>query len=62
MEKLKEQVLELFRKYPDNISFSLLKRHIRIGTPTANRIIEQLENEGIISKRDKDGKRFLLEK
>lgn len=60
MDDLKQQAIILFKEYPESISVSLLQRHLRIGVIKANKIIESLENDNIISKRDKNGKRNIL--
>lgn len=60
MEELKKQAINLFRNNPDNISLSLLQRKLQIGVIKANKLLEALENDGVISAFDKNRKRKLL--
>ncbi len=55
-----ETAIEIIKKNPENIGVSLLKRHLSVGVIEANRILEALEDYGVISKYD-DGKRRLLQ-
>lgn len=64
ISKLKGQAIELFKQYPNEDErgyyFSLLQRKLHIGTIKTNKLLESLENDGVISKRDVNGKRKLL--
>jgi len=51
-QKQIEQAIELVKKYPENIGVNLLKLYMIVGTITANRLLEELENRNIISKWD----------
>lgn len=58
-QKQIEQAIELVRKHPKNIGVNLLKLYMIVGTITANRLLEELENRKIISKCDK-GRKLLV--
>lgn len=60
MENLKIQAINIFKKYPENINIDLLRRYLKIGLIKANKLMELLENDGLVSKRDKNGKRELI--
>ena len=60
MENLKLQAIELFKNYPYNINTNLLQRNLKIELIKVNKLIELLENEGIITKRDENGKRSIV--
>ena len=52
IEKLKQDAIELIKQYPDNISKHFLQRKLHIGGITANRLVEWLENNNIIIKKN----------
>lgn len=54
-----EQSIELVKKYPEKIGVNLLKRYMIVGTITANRLLEELENRKIISKWN-NGRKLLV--
>ena len=56
-----DKALEIVKQHPDNISVSLLQRYLRVGVISANKILEALENAGIIDSPI-NGKRELLQK
>ena len=56
---LYQQALQLIRR-EQKASTSFVQRHLRIGYNTAARIIEQMENEGVISAPNHKGKRDVL--
>ncbi|KGO12245.1 hypothetical protein NZ45_18835 [Clostridium botulinum] len=60
MGELKVQAIDIFKKYPGNINADLLRRYLKIGLIKANKLIESLENDGLISECNKSGKRKLL--
>jgi DNA segregation ATPase FtsK/SpoIIIE-like protein len=60
MEELKKQAIKLFKQYPNDITVGLLRRKLRIGLITANKLIKSLENDGVISKYNEYSKRKLL--
>jgi len=60
VENLKIQAINIFKKYPENINIDLLRRYLKIGKIKANKLMELLENDGLVSKRDKNGKRELI--
>ncbi|KIN81895.1 DNA translocase FtsK [Clostridium botulinum] len=60
MEELKVQAIDIFKKYPKNINADLLRRYLKIGLIKANKLIESLEKDGLISGHNKNGKRKLL--
>jgi DNA segregation ATPase FtsK/SpoIIIE-like protein len=60
MEELKKQAIKLFKQYPNDINTSLIQRKLRIGIIKTNKLLEALENDGVISMIDKDLKRKLL--
>lgn len=45
------QAIQLVKEHPDRIGVNLFKRYMNhVGIITANRLLEELENRGIISK------------
>ena len=60
MGELKNQAIDIFKKYPENINADLLRRYLKIGLIKANKLIESLEKDGFISEHNKNGKRKLL--
>ncbi|MGI4851313.1 MAG: DNA translocase FtsK 4TM domain-containing protein [Janthinobacterium lividum] len=56
---LYQQALQLIRR-EQKASTSFVQRHLRIGYNSAARIIEQMENEGVISAPNHKGKRDVL--
>jgi DNA segregation ATPase FtsK/SpoIIIE and related proteins len=59
MEEQIQKAKEIVKQYPNNIGVSLLQRYLRVGVIRSNKILEALENNGVISKSN-DGKRKLL--
>lgn len=56
-----DKAIKIVKQHPDNIGVSLLQRYLRVGVIAANKILEALENAGIISE-SVNGKRELLQK
>jgi ribosomal protein S25 len=55
-----EQAIQIINEHPDRIGVNLLKRYMsHVGIITANRLLEELENQGIISKWD-NGRKLLV--
>jgi len=54
-DELLEEAIKLVKKH-DRASTSFLQRKLRIGYPRASRIMDQLEEQGIISPLKDDGR------
>lgn len=59
MGELKLKAIDLFKNNPDKVEIQLLQRKLDIGVIKANKILYDLEDEGVISEY-KDGCRKLL--
>lgn len=59
MDELKLKAIDLFKNNPDKVEIQLLQRKLDIGVIKANKILYDLEDEGVISEY-KDGCRKLL--
>lgn len=59
IQEIKLKAIELFKKNPENIGVPILQRNLHIGVIKSNKILEALEEEGIVSI-SKEGKRKLL--
>ena len=54
-----DQVVEVVLKNR-RASISLVQRHLRIGYNRAARLLEQMENAGLVSKMQSNGNREIL--
>jgi len=59
-EDLYDRALELAREY-DSLSVSFLQRRLRIGYNRAARLMEKLEDEGVVGPSDARGSRPVLD-
>ena len=55
MKRARELVME-----SGQASASLIQRRLRVGYPRAARMIEQMEQEGLVSPPGRDGRREVL--
>ena len=58
-EKVYNDAVELVKRI-QQCNLSILQRQLRIGAPRALRLLDELEENGIISPRHDDGKRDVL--
>lgn len=56
-ELYKQAIIEIMRA--DNASISFLQKKLRIGYNQAAELIEKMQNEGIVSAPDYNGKRYI---
>ena len=54
-----DQAVEIVLKHR-RASISLVQRHLRIGYNRAARLLEQMENSGLVSKMQSNGNREIL--
>ena len=59
-DELYEQAVEVVRKHK-RASISLVQRHLRIGYNRAARLVERMEERGVVSGMDESGSRRLIE-
>lgn len=60
IEELTLEAIDLFKNNPDKVDISFLQRRLNIGTIKANKILEILENDNIITEYQENIGRKLI--